>query len=71
MNIGTILKETRKSQNLTQKQLQDKSKISFVTINRIEGGSNPRLNVINKLFNAMGKQVSLQVTDQTTDNVLG
>jgi len=71
MNIGTQLKETRKSLNLTQKQLQEKSKISFVTINRIEGGSNPRLNVINKLFNAMGKNVKLQVTDQTTDNVLG
>ena len=71
MNIGTQLKETRKALNLTQKQLQDKSKISFVTINRIEGGSNPRLNVINKLFNAMGKNVSIQLTDQNEANVLG
>jgi transcriptional regulator with XRE-family HTH domain len=71
MNIGTQLKETRKSLNLTQKQLQEKSKISFVTINRIEGGSNPRLNVLNKLFNSMGKQVNLTLTDQNEANVLG
>ena len=63
-----MLRETRKSQNLTQKQLQDKSKISFVTINRIEGGANARLSVVNKLFNAMGKQITYNLTES---NVLG
>lgn len=71
MEIGTILKQTRKAQNLTQKQLQDKSKVSFVTINRIEGGANARLSVVNKLFNAMGKQLTINITDKTEANVLG
>ena len=66
-----MLRETRKAQNLTQKQLQDKSKVSFVTINRIEGGANARLSVVNKLFNAMGKQLTINITDQTEANVLG
>ena len=66
-----MLRQTRKSQNLTQKQLQEKSKVSFVTINRIEGGANARLSVVNKLFNAMGKQLQINITDQTETNVLG
>jgi predicted transcriptional regulator len=66
-----MLRETRKASNLTQKQLQDKSKVSFVTINRIEGGANARLSVVNKLFNAMGKQLNINITDQTETNVLG
>ena len=58
--IGQLLKENRIKLNLTQKQLAQKSGISYVSINRIENGKNPRLSVVSKLFEAMGK--TLQIT---------
>ena len=63
--IGELLKKTRQEQNLTQKQLAEKSGISFVSINRIENGNPPRLSVITKIFSAMGKEVSINITDST------
>jgi transcriptional regulator with XRE-family HTH domain len=61
--IGELLRKTRQEQNLTQKQLAEKSGISFVSINRIENGNPPRLSVITKIFSAMGKDVSINITD--------
>lgn len=63
MEISELLKQTRKEANLTQKELAEKSAISFVTINRIEGGSNPRISVLNKLFSAMGKQLVISINN--------
>jgi transcriptional regulator with XRE-family HTH domain len=63
--IGELLRKTRQEQNLTQKQLAEKSGISFVSINRIENGNPPRLSVITKIFSAMGKEVSINITDTT------
>jgi transcriptional regulator with XRE-family HTH domain len=64
--IGQLLKENRTKLNLTQKQLAQKSGISYVSINRIENGKNPRLSVVSKLFEAMGQ--TLQITSQ--ENIL-
>jgi len=61
--IEEILRTERKAANLTQKQLAEKSGISFVTINRIEGGSNPRISVLNKIFSAMGKQLVISLSN--------
>jgi transcriptional regulator with XRE-family HTH domain len=61
--LNELLREERKASNLTQKQLAEKSGISFVTINRIEGGSNPRISVLNKLFSAMGKQLVISINN--------
>jgi len=66
--IGQLLKEERTKLNLTQKQLAQKSGISYVSINRIENGKNPRLSVIQKLFGAMDKAVVYQI-ENTTDVV--
>ncbi|MEY4334561.1 MAG: Helix-turn-helix domain [Bacteroidota bacterium] len=63
--IGELLRKTRQEQNLTQKQLAEKSGISFVSINRIENGNPPRLSVIEKIFSAMGKRVTINLTDNT------
>jgi transcriptional regulator with XRE-family HTH domain len=62
--IGQLLKQERTKLNLTQKQLAQKSGISYVSINRIENGKNPRLSVVSKLFEAMGK--TLQITSEET-----
>ena len=51
--IGALLKENRQKRNLTQKQLGDKAKISFVAVNRIERGAMPRLSIATRLFDAM------------------
>jgi transcriptional regulator with XRE-family HTH domain len=61
--LNELLKSERKASNLTQKELAEKSGISFVTINRIEGGSNPRISVLNKLFGAMGKQLVISINN--------
>lgn len=63
--IGQLLKEERTKLNLTQKQLAQKSGISYVSINRIENGKNPRLSVIQKLFGAMDKYIVYQVENTT------
>lgn len=60
--IGELLKAERLKSNLTQKQLAEKSGISYVSINRIENGKNPRLSVVNKLFEAMGKTLFITTT---------
>lgn len=65
--IGEQLKTERQKLNLTQKQLAEKSGISFVSINRIENGSNPRLSVITKIFDAMGKRLQIEVKDKASD----
>jgi transcriptional regulator with XRE-family HTH domain len=51
--IGALLKENRQKRNLTQKQLGEKAKISFVAVNRIERGAMPRLSIATTLFDAM------------------
>ena len=53
----------RKEANISQKELAHRSKISFVTINRIEGGSSPRISVITKIFEALNKKIDYVITD--------
>lgn len=53
----------RKEANISQKELAHRSKISFVTINRIEGGSYPRISVITKIFEALNKKIDYVITD--------
>ena len=61
--IHELLKTERQKQGLTQKQLAEKSGVSFVSINRIERGNLPRVSVINKIFNALGKNLNYIVSD--------
>jgi transcriptional regulator with XRE-family HTH domain len=63
--IGELLRKTRQEQSLTQKQLAAKSGISFVSINRIENGNPPRLSVVEKIFSAMGKRITINLSENT------
>lgn len=65
--IGELLKAERQKQNLTQKQLAEKSGISFVSISRFENGTQPRLSIITKIFDAMGKTLQIEVKDKASD----
>jgi transcriptional regulator with XRE-family HTH domain len=59
----------RKEANISQKDLANRSKISFVTINRIEGGSSPRISVITKIFEALNKKIDYVITDNKVTEV--
>lgn len=65
--IGELLKAERQKQNLTQKQLAEKSGISFVSISRFENGTQPRLSIITKIFDAMGKTLQIEIKDKASD----
>lgn len=59
--IGQLLKEERHKAGLTQKQLADRSGVSFVAINRIEKGLTPRLSIAIKIFGALGLDLKFAV----------
>lgn len=67
--IGQLLKQERQRAGLTQKQLAEKSGISFVAINRIERGHPPRLSVIDKIFTAMNLDLVFSVLDKQTESI--
>jgi transcriptional regulator with XRE-family HTH domain len=69
MTIAEQLTTIRKEQKISQKELAFRSKISFVTINRIEGGSSPRISVITKIFEALGKKIDYLITDNIIEDV--
>jgi len=62
--IGQLLKENRQKKNLTQKELGEKAKISFVAVNRIERGAMPRLSIATRLFEAMDLDLVISVKDR-------
>ena len=62
--IGALLKENRQKKNLTQKQLGEKAKISFVAVNRIERGAMPRLSIATRLFDAMDLDLVISAKDR-------
>jgi predicted transcriptional regulator len=62
--VAELLKMKRVENKLTQKQLATKAGVSFVCINRIEKGQLPRLAIIQKLFDAMGYEVSINVVNK-------
>ena len=69
MTIAEQLTTIRKEHKISQKELAFRSKISFVTINRIEGGSSPRISVITKIFEALGKKIDYVITDNVNEDL--
>ena len=58
--IGLLLAKTREEENVTQVELSKKSHIDQGDISKIEKGlGNPTIAKINKLFEALGKTISL------------
>ena len=55
MNIGLALKVGRAAMGYSTLELSEKSGVSAPAISRIENGSNPRIDTLNKLFGAMDK----------------
>ena len=55
MNIGLALKVGRAAMGWTILELSKKSGVSTPTITRIENGSNPTMDTVNKLFGALDR----------------
>ena len=57
--FGEKLKKLRKSQDLSQLQLAEKSKLDITTINELENGNRqPMLKTVNKIANALSVKPS-------------
>ena len=60
LDAAVALMQARENAGLTQEQLAEKSKISRVTINRIEKGRiSPSFRTLGILADAMGKKLSI------------
>lgn len=61
MDIIQALIDARKGQNLTQKELSERTGITQADISRIETGTrNPSLNMLKKLADGMGMYLKLE-----------
>ncbi|MVM30478.1 helix-turn-helix domain-containing protein [Spirosoma sp. HMF4905] len=56
--VGELIRQRRKSQNLTQKELGEKLGVSMQTINRYESGQNLTLGTFFKVAQALGTTMS-------------
>lgn len=60
--IGEIIRNRRKELNITQPHLAELAKVSTNTIYKIERGQgNPSLEVLGKLAEVLGMEISLKV----------
>jgi predicted transcriptional regulator len=69
MNIGLALKVGRAAMGLSAKDLARLSGVAQPTIVRVENGSNPTLDTINKLFAALDKVEFVETDDVLTVNI--
>lgn len=70
MSIGAFLKSLREKNDLTLKELADKSGVGPSTISDIETGTstNPRMDTLKKLANALGVSVDAFFNDDTKES---
>lgn len=60
--LGEIIKDRRKELNITQPHLAELAKVSTNTLNKLERGKgNPSLDVLNKLTEVLGMDITLDV----------
>jgi transcriptional regulator with XRE-family HTH domain len=61
-DLGKIIKNRRKELHITQPHLAELAKVSVNTLYKLERGeSNPSMEVLNKLTEVLGLELSLQV----------
>jgi transcriptional regulator with XRE-family HTH domain len=65
-DIGALIKSRRRELNITQPRLAELARISPNTLYKLERGqTNPSLDVINKLAEILGMELSLKVKPVT------
>ncbi len=63
IKIGKIIKRRRIELNLELKDLQDYSGVNYASISDIENGkANPTIKTLEKLLDALGMQINIEVT---------
>jgi transcriptional regulator with XRE-family HTH domain len=63
VKIGKIIKRRRIELNLELKDLQDYSGVNYASISDIENGkANPTIKTLEKLLDALGMQINIEVT---------
>lgn len=61
-HTGTVIREARKAQNLTLRQLADLSDVNFSTISRIERGViDPPARTVKVLTEALGRNMAARL----------
>lgn len=61
-NLGVAIKIRRKELGITQPHLADLAQISINTLYKLENGmGNPSIDVLNKLADVLGMELTLQV----------
>lgn len=61
-NLGEAIKIRRKKLGITQPHLADLAQISINTLYKLENGmGNPSIDVLNKLADVLGMELTLQV----------
>ncbi len=67
MNVIRAILEARTSQNLTQKQLAEKTGIAQAEISRLENGTrNPSIKLLQRLADGMGMVLDVQFKPKET-----
>lgn len=65
-NIIQVMIDARKQQNITQKELSEKTGITQADISRIENGTrNPSLEMVKRLANGLGMRLKLELIPNT------
>lgn len=65
MSIGNTIKQRRAVLNITQEDLSDMSGVGLRTIIKIETGKgNPSLEVLGKIAEVLGMEITLQIRSQ-------
>ena len=65
VKIGKIIKRRRIELNLELKDLQDYSGINYASISDIENGkANPTIKTVEKLLDALGMQINIEVVNK-------
>ena len=63
-DLKTICKEIRRSEGLTQKELADKSYVSWQTVQQFEHGDIcPRIDTCEAIFNALGYRIAIEAME--------
>ena len=67
MNVIRAIIDARISQNLTQKELAEKTGIAQTEISRLENGSrNPSVRLLQRLADGMGMELNITFTPKVT-----
>ena len=65
IKIGKIIQKRRQELNLELKDLQDDSGVNYASISDIENGkANPTVKTVEKLLDALGMQINIEVVNK-------